>query len=107
MNLPHLPPLLFAKEIIYRGSEDVKVACEFPYIPTLPMILEAAAQASSAFGDQQEGFLVSASDIEYVQKIEDMKIEISIKKEFDMQNMHMFSFSVENFTKGKFTIYVK
>lgn len=107
MNLPHLPPVLFAKRIVEKSDEYAKVECEFPTIPSLAMLLEAAAQASSALGKAKEGFLASASDVESFQKIQDTKVQIEVRKEFELDKMQIFFFTVEGFAQGKFTIYVK
>lgn len=108
MNLPHLFPLLFAKEIISLKDNKAEVLCQFPNLPTLPMILEAAAQASSAFEKNiVEGFLVSANDIEMFHKINKAEVVITVKKETQMQNMKMFSFEIQNAVQGKFVIYVR
>lgn len=107
MNLPHLSPILFAKRVLEKDEEKARVLCEFPYLPTLPMLLEAAAQASSCFGDSNEGFLVGASDVKKIGYIDDTKMVVFIRKEVDSQNMHMFSFLIDNVAEGKFTIYAK
>lgn len=65
MNLPHLPPVLFAKEICIVDEGKASVRCEFPSLPTLPMFVEAAAQASSALLSSniaKNGFLVVVKD---------------------------------------------
>lgn len=107
MNLPHLPPVLFAKKVLQKDGEKASVLCEFPYLPTLPMLLEAAAQASSCFGDLNEGFLVGASDVKKIACIDSTKMVICIRKEIDSQNMHIFSFLIDNVAEGRFTIYAQ
>ncbi len=66
MNLPHLPPVRFAQEVISRTEEEVQVLCVFPNVPTLPMLAEAAAQSTSAFSNSvtpQIGFLISLKEV--------------------------------------------
>ncbi len=65
MNLPHLAPVLFAKEVIKKEENSLHVECQFPYPPTLAMVLEAAAQSSSGFAsdDIKEGFLVAVNSL--------------------------------------------
>ncbi|MBN1839276.1 MAG: hypothetical protein JW802_04440 [Campylobacterales bacterium] len=66
MNLPHLAPIRFAKEILECTENRAKVLCEFPFSPTLAMIVEAAAQSFGAFGADETprmGFLVLMKDI--------------------------------------------
>jgi hypothetical protein len=108
MNLPHLPPLLFAKEVTKKEQNTLHVKCEFPYSPTLPMLLEAAAQASAGFSDEvKAGFLVAASNIVLEKKVDKTELIIKVEKEMDIANMAVFSFCIDGTTSGKFTIYVK
>ncbi|NCD11451.1 MAG: hypothetical protein EOL93_02785 [Epsilonproteobacteria bacterium] len=66
MNLPHLAPIRFAKVVLERTENRARVFCEFPSLPTLAMIVEAAAQSFSAFGEDEQprmGFLVLMKEI--------------------------------------------
>ncbi|AFL69535.1 hypothetical protein [Sulfurospirillum barnesii] len=66
MNLPHLAPIRFAKEVLRRTENRAEVLCEFASTPTLAMIVEAAAQSFSAFGEEETprmGFLVLMKEI--------------------------------------------
>ncbi|WP_024954807.1 hypothetical protein [Sulfurospirillum arcachonense] len=108
MNLPHLAPILFAKKIIEKNEKSARVECEFPYPPSLPMLLEAAAQSSVALNtnDKKEGFLVAASSLKLHKKVENQSVEIQVNAQMQMGNMHLFSFEVKNIAEGKFTVYV-
>ena len=73
MNLPHLAPILFAKEVLESNEKEVLVQCSFPYSPSLVMLCEAAAQRSAAFiekkqEDPQIGYLVSLKDISQIKE---------------------------------------
>lgn len=109
MNLPHLAPILFAKRIESKSDKGATVLCEFPTLPTLPMLLEAAAQASSAISDDEvkEGFLVSANSLKLYKKATERTVEIEVTQELKMQDMSIFSFSIKDLADGKFTIYAK
>jgi hypothetical protein len=64
LNLPHKLPVLFAQEILSQNNEKAVVSVCFPKIPSLAMMMEAAAQSSCALGGQnKEGFVVSCSNI--------------------------------------------
>lgn len=66
MNLPHLAPIRFAKAVLERTENSAKVLCEFPFAPTLAMMVEAAAQSFGAFGEDEKprmGFLVLMKEI--------------------------------------------
>lgn len=107
MNLPHLSPVLFAKKVLKQEEKLAEVFCEFPYLPTLPMLLEAAAQSSSVFAENEEGYVVSASDVKLYKKPKDKKFLIRIFEEMSMGSMKIFSFEIKDICIGKFTIYVK
>lgn len=109
MNLPHLAPILFAKEVESKGENSATVLCEFPYPPSLAMLLEAAAQSSSALveGEVKEGFLVSANSLKLHKKATQVSCSIEVTLELKMQEMRIFSFSIQDLADGKFTIYAK
>lgn len=95
MNLPHLEPLLFAKEILLRSDEKVEVLCIFPMVPTLPMFIEAAAQSSAAFnvdGEAKVGFLTMAADIELLSPIDNLEYIFNVYPESEVGNYKKFFF---------------
>jgi hypothetical protein len=64
LNLPHKPPILFAHDIVSKDDNKVVVLVKFESIPTLAMMMEAAAQSSSAFCDKSnEGYIISCSNL--------------------------------------------
>jgi hypothetical protein len=64
LNLPHKPPVLFVQEILSQEGENALVGILFPKIPSLAMMMEAAAQSSCAFEcDGKEGFVISCSNV--------------------------------------------
>jgi hypothetical protein len=109
MNLPHLAPILFAKHIKSKSDKSAIVLCEFPYPPTLPMLLEAAAQSSSALSEQEvkEAFLVSANSLKLYKKATQLNYSIEVTQELKIKEMSIFSFSIKDLADGKFTIYAK
>ena len=115
MNLPHQAPIRFAKEIIEKGENFFIIKCSFPYIPTLPMISEAAAQSSAAFAqDNKEpiiGFLVSLKNIEKISEFTKEDYQIIISKSFNFGNMTEYKFEVSDeytiYAKGELTIAFK
>ena len=97
MNLPHLPPILFAKEILTCNDKKATVICEFPYVPTLPMLTEAAAQASSAFAlidTQKNGFLVLMKDITLHVKVQSLICKVVIEERLSLGDLNEFYFEV-------------
>ena len=64
MNLPHQEPIRFAQNILEEKDDYKLISCTFPYIPTISMISEAAAQSSASFAqsineEPKIGFLIS------------------------------------------------
>ncbi|NOQ31638.1 MAG: hypothetical protein GQ570_11000 [Helicobacteraceae bacterium] len=108
MNLPHLEPLLFAKEILSKSESEVVVRCEFEATPTLSMLAEASAQASSAFSEEVAiGFVSSFKSVVLLGTINDRTYNIKVTKEVELSNMKQFSFEVEEVATGSFTIVFK
>lgn len=114
MNIPHLPPVKFAQEIIEVIENLAKVKCEFPYTPTLAMFFEAAAQSSAAFsknGEKKIGFVISLKNIELIKEATALTYLIEVKKEYEVGAVCEFSFKVlqkeELYAKGTFTVMVK
>ena len=117
MNLPHQEPLIFAKKIIKIKNGTAYVLCEFKEIPTLAMLIEAAAQASSSFDNLHNkdkiGFLTVAKDIELLTTPNDTIYIIKLNELMELNNIKQFSFGA--FTKvddikvvtGSFTILIQ
>lgn len=97
MNLPHLPPIRFAKEMLTCNDKRASVLCEFPCLPTLPMLTEAAAQASSAFAKSdtpRNGFLVLIKDVVLHVKAESLTCVVVIEERLSLGNSSEFYFEV-------------
>jgi hypothetical protein len=110
LHLPHQDPLKFAQYILSKTEEKALVHIEFPNIPTLGMIAEAAAQSSGAFAGEEThlGFLVSLKNITLLKKMQSLHYKIKVVKEFEMGSMHSFGFTLideyEEVAKGNFVI---
>lgn len=97
MNLPHLPPIRFAKEMLTCKEKHASVLCEFPCLPTLSMLTEAAAQASSAFATSdtpQNGFLVLIKDVSLHVKVQSLTCVVVIEERLSLGNSSEFYFEV-------------
>lgn len=95
MNLPHLPPMRFAKEVLTCKDKCASVLCEFPHLPTLPMIVEAAAQASSAFAKSdtpRNGFLVLIKEVSLHVKPKSLTCNVVIEARLSLGNSSEFYF---------------
>lgn len=103
MILPHQEPIRFAQEIIQIDEDFRVVSCFFPFIPTLSMVSEAAAQSSAAFAQGDKpliGFLISLKNIEQISEFNQLKYEIKIKKEISFGVMTEFSFELMDDTQS-------
>ncbi|PLY09954.1 MAG: hypothetical protein C0626_07780 [Arcobacter sp.] len=114
MNLPHKAPIRFAQKVIEKKEDICIVSCTFPFIPTLAMISEAAAQSSAAFAQTQEvviGFLISLKKIEKISEFTKQNYQIKIKKSFTFDTMTEYKFEVfdekDICAKGELTIALK
>ena len=95
MNLPHLPPIRFAKEVLSCDETNASVLCEFPSLPTLPMVVEAAAQASSAFSSTNAplmGFLVLVKETLLLEPFSQTTLMVRIEKRLSLGNSCEFYF---------------
>ena len=66
-SAPHLPPVRFVKELIEADKKRAFAGVEFEEVPSIGMLIEAAAQSSSGIKDDdndgRKGFLVTLKDI--------------------------------------------
>ncbi|MGB5919888.1 hypothetical protein [Arcobacter sp.] len=115
MNLPHQAPIRFAQEIIEKNEDFYIIKCSFPYIPTLAMVSEAAAQSSAAFAqDKKEpiiGFLISLKNIKKLSEFKKEDYQIKISKSFNFGTMTEYKFELfdekDTYSEGELTIALK
>ncbi len=115
MNLPHQAPIRFAQEILEKNEDFCIVKCSFPYIPTLPMVSEAAAQSSAAFAEDKNepiiGFLISLKNIKKLSELNKIEYQIKISKSFNFGSMTEYKFELfdekKTYAKGELTIALK
>jgi len=96
LRLPHKAPVRFAKSILSKeSSSSAKVAVEFAQIPSLAMLVEAAAQSCAALEDEsKEGYLLALKSIKLLIKPTKKSYEIAVSKEHDFGNMVYIRFEV-------------
>ena len=95
MNLPHQEPLVFAKKVLKANKEEVEVLCLFKETPTLAMFIEASAQSSVAFNEENApsiGFISIVKNIELKEKIIELEYRIQVKKEAEIGAYKQFYF---------------
>ena len=96
LHLPHQEPIHFAKYILWKEETSALVKVEFPSIPSLAMLIEAAAQSSAAFneGDHTLAFLVSVKDVKLLCRLSAIEYEIKINFEYRLDTIVYFYFEV-------------
>jgi len=110
VHLPHEAPIRFVKSILSKENDKARVSVEFDERPSLAMLVEAAAQSSSALNNEkvQTAYLVSMKDIQLLITPTKNNLEIEVINQYSLENMKNISFSVfENGTiiaDGSFTI---
>lgn len=114
MNLPHKKPIKFADKLLIKDVNSALVEVSFPFIPTLSMVCESAAQSSIAFSENCEnsiGYLVSLKNIEQIGELVDCIYHIRIEKSFNFSNMTEYKFELlkgkDLFAIGSFCIAIK
>lgn len=96
IRLPHRAPLRFARSTLEKTSKHARVLIEFGQIPSLPMLVEAAAQSSAAFrtDDSENAFLVSLKDIRLLQDSSQTTLEVEVVDEHRLENLRYVKFEV-------------
>lgn len=108
MELPHQPPILFAKKVVEQTADIAVVSCEFPCYPTLGMGIEAAAQATAAFADTSaEGVLMGVNHVSIEKPLDKQAVLVRVEKVYEVDNMRLFAFEITDYIKGKVAVYVK
>ena len=97
LSLPHGELILYARGVISRDANSARVSTEFNETPTLPMLIEAAAQSSAALNTDssaKEGYLVAMKNIELLRNPTRKDLEIEITHEQSMGSMLLVNFKV-------------
>jgi len=96
LELPHKEPIRFAKYIINKIANKAMVKIEFIEIPSLPMIIEASVQSSSALNDNgiNKGYIVSLKDIKLLQEPTQKEFNVEVESQHSLNNMESIIFNV-------------
>ncbi len=114
MNIPHQAPLKFAQEVVTVNETNAQVKCQFPFVPTLAMLFEAAAQSSAAFSQEESkmGFIVSVKDAELMDDTPPLEVIIDLENKAVFGNVYEMGFSVfdinhtKEFAQGTLTLVI-
>ena len=110
LNLPHADPILFAKRVLCKDDTTARVVVEFPQVPSLAMMIEAAAQSTAAFGDGtgKGGYLVGMKSVKLLKEATQKSLEVQVSLKHSLENMTLIDFEVEQesllLCKGSLTI---
>jgi len=116
IDIPHLPPIRFAQEVVSRlDSQTIVVCCTFDSPPSMAQMIEAAAQSSAGFGVQkgQDGYLVQVKDVNVLEKPAQTTLFVKVVNTATLGNTSQFSFeffkedsvSTPPLCSGNFTIF--
>ena len=96
IKLPHIAPIKFAKYTLHKDEKKATVSIEFPQLPTLPMLVEAAAQSTASFreNDNESAYLVSLKNIKLLKKASSLKLTVIVVDEHRLGQMRYVSFTV-------------
>lgn len=96
IKLPHRLPIKFAKYVLKKEEKYADVLIEFEQIPSLPMLVEAAAQSSASFrvNDKENAFLVSLKGIKLLQKPTKMQLTAHVTDEHRLDVMRYVGFEI-------------
>jgi len=96
IKLPHIAPIKFAKYTLEKDELRARVLLEFPQLPTLAMMVEAAAQSSASFrsNDKENAYLVSLKGIKLLQKPTSTTLEAKVVDEHRLDKMRYVGFEI-------------
>ncbi len=96
IKLPHLTPIKFAQYVLHKSDKQAKVSLLFPQIPSLAMLIEAAAQSSAAFrvNDKEDAYLVSLKGVKLLQDATDIELVAEIRDEHRLGDMRYVGFDI-------------
>ncbi|MCD6433058.1 MAG: hypothetical protein J7L21_03365 [Sulfurimonas sp.] len=96
--IPHIPPIRFVKSLISADVKNASVVVGFDMIPTLGMLVEAAAQSSSAILSEDStvriGFLVTLKNIKLLQKLKSTKYIVDVHLDHKLADFNSLSFTI-------------
>lgn len=111
-SLPHVAPIKFVEALLRADETKASVKVSFDQLPTLGMLIEAAAQSSSGIKDEANngrmGFLVSLKNIKLLQDIKSCEYVINVELIHKLSDFQSIEFTVvdndEMIAKGTFVI---
>jgi len=112
ISLPHTAPIKFVKSLLKTDEKSAVVKIGYEQLPTIGMLVEAAAQSSAGISDERNigrmGFLVSLKNVKLLEEIKSYeyiaKIEL-VSRLDDFKSLKFEIFEEEKMiAKGSFAI---
>jgi len=111
-SLPHTAPIKFVKELLQTDETSAIVKIAYEELPTIGMLIEAAAQSSAGISDEQNigrmGFLVSLKNVKLLEEIKSYEYIAKIELVSKLDNFKSLKFNIFEdelmIAKGSFAI---
>ena len=97
-TIPHLPPVRFVKTLVSADETKAIVEVGFDEVPTLGMLIEAAAQSSSGIKDDENngrmGFVISLKNIKLLQDVNSKEFVVHVELVHKLDDFKSLSFKI-------------
>ena len=97
-SIPHLPPVRFVKTLIKADETSAIVEVGFDEVPTLGMLIEAAAQSSSGINDAENngrmGFVITLKNIKLLEEVNSKEFVVNVELVHKLDDFKSLSFSI-------------
>ena len=96
--IPHLAPIRFVKSLIDADETTASVRVGFDEVPTLGMLIEAAAQSSSGIDDEDNngrmGFVITLKNIKLIQSVRLKEFIVNVELVHKLDDFKSLSFEI-------------
>ena len=97
-SIPHLSPIRFVKTLIKADETSASVRVGFDEVPTLGMLIEAAAQSSSGIKDDENngrmGFVITLKNIKLLQDVNSKEFIVNVELVHKLDDFKSLSFNI-------------
>jgi hypothetical protein len=107
MNLPHGKILTFAKALVEYSENTILVRCKFPISPTLPMFIEAGAQACVGFKKDNQvhlGFVSMVKNVIQLKSLNAQEYMFKIQKQIESNDYLQVTFEAYNIDENTLVV---
>ena len=96
--IPHLPPIRFVKTLLKADGTSASAKVCFDEVPTLGMLIEAAAQSSSGIKDddnhERMGFVITLKNIKLLQYVSSKEFVVNVELVHKLDDFKSLSFNI-------------